>query len=237
METDAVVGKRVEELRTEAGLSQEDLSVRLRAAGLNWSQGTLSRVETGSRPMRFVEALTVAGALGVEVADLTPFGSGLTYAYHRRLETIDGCRWAVSGAKADLHIAEVSAQIFKFAIELTQGTKRSYVLHIPPEEVLGHLSYQLQAGSSEKVLVMLGGDAAVINTRMQGIDSIVDEKMTQHPDNALTDEDVDEIRGNLEFDTRQEILGELFRGPVSTVEYGLPARCFRCHGPVSQSSG
>lgn len=48
------------ELRTERGWSQNEFAKRLQEAGLNWKQPTVARVEEGSRPLRFTEALTIA---------------------------------------------------------------------------------------------------------------------------------------------------------------------------------
>lgn len=52
------------------GLSQAELSERLRDRGLPWSQGTVSKVELGDRPVRLAEAPMLAESLEVEVEDL-----------------------------------------------------------------------------------------------------------------------------------------------------------------------
>lgn len=51
---------RMIELRTENGWSQNEFARRLQEAGLNWKQPTVARVEEGSRPLRFTEALIIA---------------------------------------------------------------------------------------------------------------------------------------------------------------------------------
>lgn len=68
--TDERVGKMVVELREARGLNQGQLSEQLRASGLNWSQGTLSKVEAGMRPVRLTEAPTLALALRTSVGAL-----------------------------------------------------------------------------------------------------------------------------------------------------------------------
>jgi transcriptional regulator with XRE-family HTH domain len=85
------VGRKIEALRTNAGLGQKELSERLRAAGVNWSQGTLSKVENGSRPIRFTEAIKVAQVLGVTTNELQPSGGALDRHVQR-------ARWALSTA-------------------------------------------------------------------------------------------------------------------------------------------
>ena len=48
------------ELRNEKGWSQNEFSKQLQSVGLNWKQPTVARVEEGSRPLRFTEALVIA---------------------------------------------------------------------------------------------------------------------------------------------------------------------------------
>lgn len=85
------VGRKIEALRTNAGLGQKELSERLRAAGVNWSQGTLSKVENGSRPIRFTEAIKVAQVLGVTTNELQPSGGALD-------PHVQHARWALDTA-------------------------------------------------------------------------------------------------------------------------------------------
>ena len=69
--TDDVIGGRIREARKAAGIEQQgDLVPQLRAAGLPWSQGTLSRVEAGLRALKLTEAAVVADVLGVPLAAL-----------------------------------------------------------------------------------------------------------------------------------------------------------------------
>ena len=67
---DSKIGARIAQLRGAMGLKQSDLSESLRLAGLNWSQGTLSKVESGQRPVRLTEAPLLARALDVQLAEL-----------------------------------------------------------------------------------------------------------------------------------------------------------------------
>lgn len=69
------VGARVRGLRSVAGLSQTQVSQQMSEAGFsNWYQVTVGRVEAGSRPLRFDEALAVAEILGVTVTALSESG-------------------------------------------------------------------------------------------------------------------------------------------------------------------
>lgn len=67
---DKLVGAVIQNRRLELGISQGELAHRLRESGVNWSQGTLSRVELGERPVRLVEAAIVAEVLKIDIMRL-----------------------------------------------------------------------------------------------------------------------------------------------------------------------
>lgn len=67
---DVTIGRRIVELRQYLGWNQAALVAALDGRGLDWSQGTLSKVENGARPVRLVEARYLAMALEVTVEDL-----------------------------------------------------------------------------------------------------------------------------------------------------------------------
>ena len=60
-----MIGERVRQRRISLGLSQGGLAGRLQAAGLAWSQGTLSKVENGDRPVRLSETRALAKVLDI----------------------------------------------------------------------------------------------------------------------------------------------------------------------------
>lgn len=65
------VGRAVRALRAGHGASQEQLAEDMRERGhAKWSQATVWSVEQGTRPLRLTEAVALADALDVEVADL-----------------------------------------------------------------------------------------------------------------------------------------------------------------------
>ena len=67
-----VTGKQVSRLRNQLGLSQDQLSAKCQRVGLDISRGTLAKMEAGVRCISDQEALLLAQALGVGVADLFP---------------------------------------------------------------------------------------------------------------------------------------------------------------------
>ncbi|MDK4328411.1 helix-turn-helix transcriptional regulator [Corynebacterium pseudodiphtheriticum] len=52
--------ERMIELRQKRGWSQNEMARQVSSAGLSWKQPTVARVEEGSRPLRFTEALIIA---------------------------------------------------------------------------------------------------------------------------------------------------------------------------------
>lgn len=99
--TDQEIGARIRDLREGVSVQQGAFAERLREAGLPWSQGTLSRVESGRRPVRLVEAPLLADQLGVSIDDL------LGGATESRADTvlIERQRQAIEAVRTDLQRA------------------------------------------------------------------------------------------------------------------------------------
>ena len=60
-----ISGPRIREARVKAGMSQEELVVRMQLAGLQMGQMAVSRIETGKRLVPDFELPLLAAALGV----------------------------------------------------------------------------------------------------------------------------------------------------------------------------
>ena len=67
-----ITGNQIRKLRSQLDLSQEQLSAKCQRVGLDISRGTLAKIEAGVRCVSDQEALLLALALGVGVADLFP---------------------------------------------------------------------------------------------------------------------------------------------------------------------
>lgn len=63
----AEVGERVHLARERSGRPQRTIATSMEMQGHPWQQNTLTRVEAGARPLRLVEAVTLADILGVSV--------------------------------------------------------------------------------------------------------------------------------------------------------------------------
>jgi transcriptional regulator with XRE-family HTH domain len=71
---DTRVGANIRRIREAKGFSQTDLASELgRRGGLNWPQQTIARVEAGTRPLKFSEAIVVAEILEVELPRLSEY--------------------------------------------------------------------------------------------------------------------------------------------------------------------
>lgn len=64
--TDQEIGQLIASRRNDLAMSQAQLTEELKAAGVHWSQGTLSKVENGDRPVRLSEGPALANALGIK---------------------------------------------------------------------------------------------------------------------------------------------------------------------------
>lgn len=60
-----ISGPRIREARVKAGMSQEELAVRMQLAGLQMGQMAVSRIETRKRLVPDFELPLLAAALGV----------------------------------------------------------------------------------------------------------------------------------------------------------------------------
>lgn len=78
---DLAIGSAIAHLRSEAGMSQQDLSLRMRSLGWKWLQPTVWSIEKGKRPLRLAETVDLAQVFEVPVEqflqDPLPSGSEL----------------------------------------------------------------------------------------------------------------------------------------------------------------
>jgi transcriptional regulator with XRE-family HTH domain len=71
---DERVGANIRRIRDANGFSQADLAAELgRRGGLSWPQQTIARIEAGTRPLKFSEAVAVAETLEVELGRLSEY--------------------------------------------------------------------------------------------------------------------------------------------------------------------
>lgn len=96
---DQNVARNVKRLREQSGLIQSELVTKLREHGLkDWHPTTLSRTESGDRPVRLSEAHVLARVLGTTIEDL-----GVNYSPEVR---------AVEAAEASLQEVARTRSVF-----------------------------------------------------------------------------------------------------------------------------
>ncbi|GAA4041044.1 hypothetical protein GCM10023063_28500 [Arthrobacter methylotrophus] len=126
---DQLVGAAIQSRRVTYGASQGSFVERLRDRGLNWSQGTLSRVELGDRPVRLVEAAVVAEVLGVGLDVLLREGAStedkLRKAQADLVESIIGIQQSVTWMNARLMDVEEMLELAPDSIQALGNEKRS----------------------------------------------------------------------------------------------------------------
>lgn len=134
---DALVRARLRALRTERGLSQEDVAER---AGM--APSTLSRLESGARRLALDHLAPLAGALGVEVGEL--LAPATDPRVRERPHTVEGMR---------IH-------------RLSRGTPSVVRIEIPAERTVsdlrsheGHEWLYVLAG---RVRLVLGDDELIL---------------------------------------------------------------------------
>ena len=69
-----ICGEKLRKFRMEKGLSQESLAAKIQLRGLDLTQKTISRIETGKRLITDYELKYLADALGVPVRELLDGG-------------------------------------------------------------------------------------------------------------------------------------------------------------------
>jgi transcriptional regulator with XRE-family HTH domain len=147
--SDEQIGARIVRLREERGWNQGQLAAALRGSGLNWSQGTLSKVETGSRPVRLAEVPALADVLQIELDDLVDLDRNpdllsetTRSALQDRLVDLKGAR---TNAQAIGHLADAVERLIK----QTEGTISIALMHDSLANDKGYLLGEIEDGDHE----------------------------------------------------------------------------------------
>ena len=100
---DLELAARVAERRRAKGWSQADLVRHARAAGLDrFHQTTISRIESGTGPVTFGEAITLARLLDLDLSDPDTAADQFQAGYLAALQTV--------GVLIDAEVDRISAQ-------------------------------------------------------------------------------------------------------------------------------
>jgi transcriptional regulator with XRE-family HTH domain len=70
IDLNVLVGTNIRRLRTEAGITAEELAIRLRLFGLAWTRSTITALETGRKTIDIAEFVALVMAFGGSVEEL-----------------------------------------------------------------------------------------------------------------------------------------------------------------------
>lgn len=118
---DVEIGQRLQQVREQQKLSQAQAVRALGEAGLVWSQGTLSKVESGTRPVRLAELPAIARALGVSQSELLAPEDPLSAALERMKVVESTAHEAYSDIRFRYLSAAATRRGIQLLIELAEG--------------------------------------------------------------------------------------------------------------------
>ncbi|MDF9877480.1 helix-turn-helix domain-containing protein [Cellulosimicrobium cellulans] len=128
-ERDVMIGRRIAQLRSAQGLSQAELASSLRDSGVRWSQGTLSKVEAGQRPVRLAEAEAVARELDADIAELlAPHDFIAQLRMSADQGEIEARSRYIRAVRAAWH-ANIRARVIRLLEEIRDGGRGPYRVH------------------------------------------------------------------------------------------------------------
>lgn len=157
---DEEVGLRVEAFRRGLGLSQAEMSERLRVSGLNWSQGTLSKVETGARPVRIAELRVLSDMLDVDPLALVPGEPDLSNVLLRVTTLYREARDQFIEAEGQFRALRAQKEALGLLVQMANGEHEDRVVVADgPIDILRKACSKPQAPSwldGETVLLALG---------------------------------------------------------------------------------
>src|SRR4051794_27472994 len=108
-EAERQVVARLRATRQAAGLTQQDISDAMVSRGfVRWSQPTVVRVESGGRPLRVAELLTLSEVLGVDPAAVVSAPTDVTRA--AALEVLTNCSGSLDLAVREDQEAQLRLQ-------------------------------------------------------------------------------------------------------------------------------
>lgn len=123
---DEEIGRRVQFVRERQHLNQAQAVRALRGMGLVWSQGTLSKVESGIRPVRLAEVPAIARALGVSQNELLAPEDPIASALERMRVIESTAQEAYSDLRRRYLSAATTRQSIQLLAELSEGRPGPY---------------------------------------------------------------------------------------------------------------
>jgi transcriptional regulator with XRE-family HTH domain len=86
---DVVFGRRLHDLREQAGLTQQQLADMMRAAGSKMHRSTIGKIEAGERVVSIGEAAQFAEVLDLKLTDMLTVGHGRLVPAHLAVRALE----------------------------------------------------------------------------------------------------------------------------------------------------
>lgn len=125
---DEEIGQRLQQVRERKNLNQSQAVRALREAGLVWSQGTLSKVESGNRPIRLAELPAIATAFGVSQNELLAPEDPISSALERMRIVESTAQEAYSNFRFRYLSAATARRSIQLLAELSEGRPGPYTV-------------------------------------------------------------------------------------------------------------
>lgn len=125
---DEEIGQRLQQVRERQDLNQAQAVRALRSAGLVWSQGTLSKVESGIRPIRLAELPAISKALGVSQSELLAPEDPISSALQRIRVVEQTAGEAFSDLRERYLSAAATRRSIQLLAELSEGLPGPYTV-------------------------------------------------------------------------------------------------------------
>ncbi len=147
---DARIGRRISTVRIRRMQSQEEVASRIRRLGVNWSQGTLSKVENGERPVRLAEAPAVADALGISLDDLLERGSPVIRMIGQAWRNERDLRTKLRELTVEFDRSSQLRQFLQLVNEIRSGEATHYVVNgVDCHQFIDQLSFFRRSFSAD----------------------------------------------------------------------------------------
>ncbi|MBY6708484.1 helix-turn-helix transcriptional regulator [Rhodococcus sp. BP-241] len=198
MTADQVVGQRIADLRQQRALRQDEFLLMLKEAGLTWTRSVLSRVESGLRPLRWTEGISVASALGVDPKELSTEQNALSElerkSHQLRIKRNESLA-AKKNAESAIAAANSLLSVLIATMALKADAAASFVVHASPVVFVERLGSALRENPFDEFGPL--NSAGEDRDKAYGLLGIVDPDVEwyqthdgppEDPDSALMDE-------------------------------------------------
>lgn len=147
------IGSAVRSHRERRGMSQAELARRMKNQGYSWYPATVARTETGERPLRLDEALSLAGILGVTIQALYTAPTASSAEEDQLVSAIMQTERMLTAAEAQAARAQARAQQSRVAATELKEKRDNAEAELDQAIAEMHAAEQEAARSAEEAAV------------------------------------------------------------------------------------